>query len=143
MTSKNKVRVKPGKKSIIYEIIISILSFIFVILVGAFVGALLTEDFNYKKDADTFYYQIATDEYYSPYDIYEGAQINKAVGAEDEDLKTIYAYGDYYMDSFMYRATKGDVKAMYESRMKEDVVNMKELAGLKGRVDRLIEEYTR
>lgn len=130
---------KKNKKSIVYEIIISILSFIFVILTGTFVTVLFEKDYDYKKESDDLYYYMVDEKYYTPYDMYKYTNINTVLGQpEDEDLSMIYAYGRYYMDSFNYNAVKdNEAKDYFKEAMEKDISNMKDISGLTDRIDRL------
>lgn len=135
---KSEIR-KKNKKSIGYEILISILSFIFVILVGTFISVLMEKDYDYRKEADDLYYYMVSEDYYTPYDVYKYANINTVLGQpKDEDLAMIYAYGQYYMDSFNYYAVKDkDAKKHFKSAMEKDLEGMGKISGLADRIDRL------
>lgn len=129
---------KKNKKSIGYEILISILSFVFVILTCAFVGTLLAKDYDYKKESDDLYYYLVSERYYTPYDMYRYTNINTVLGQpEDEDLSMIYAYGRYYIDSFNYHAVQDDeARTRFAGAMENDLKEMDKLSGLKDRIDR-------
>lgn len=132
-----------NKKSVGYEILIGILSFILVAVAFGGIGNIIFEDFKSTKTADDLYYYIVTDENYSPYELYENIMINKANGAkETPELLEIYAYADYYMHSFDYYAeTDTAKKEKYKAAMEQDKERMGSLVGLSKRIDRYFSAY--
>lgn len=138
---KKKIINKKSNIPMWYKILIGILSLIFSILLCSFIGILLTEEYGEHLYPVDMYYYLASEDIYSPFDVYEHAVKNDALSGNDsEDMRQISAYGYYYMHSLHYHGSRNpEKKEAYKEAMEQDINNMGEIKGLKYRIDRYFE----
>ena len=98
-------------KKWVSNIILSILTIIFVILLAGFISEMSDMGYRYKEDANQMWYRIEDGKYA---DLVNVVERNRGIGVEEtSDLQECYAIADYYQAASLYKVKMavGDLEA--------------------------------